>query len=667
MPPIQLLRNAGPLLNTVNGKPRKKAAESLEEPEDVTAPPIDSDENHTDEPDFGHPHYDSSDDEPTRGDISRSDFKPTSTAKKPAAVTGRGGTTLTAQDSGTPQRRSARSGRKRAVDGFKDSDADELGVFSPKKRAKVTNSTHPSLLGSHMGDGFLVDRKVNPPKAGYSKKAGRMTKPNTSPDSTPHRRFERVKSMSESVSPQQTKKFNVLVLGSEASSPVKSSRASKVLRATIGEGGSSSLSDLDSDDALSDPPRPGNGLGHDQKRKQKQEQKNEKEKETKRQPKKTAKNKLRQLSADEETPQRPEFKMPDGYNDFASATELAGIDMPLYLDKTTDKKPNLGPDQAPCPMCDEPVDKQWLSEYSKGQRMSIARQAKFCHQHKKRSARQLWEARGYPEVDWARLESRIGAHRAYLESLINGASSHFGERLRDKIRAGKNRTLFTTDDYPVPGYYGLRGMSAMTEGIVDAFSSLLRQRAPRDRLISARGHTGYVQSVLVPELGVRLIKEDMGIADDDEARAVMRESRAVGVILNDERGELLRVGPQAQQAQAVGNGDGGHEDGASGVHDNDNDNDNNASGTDGGGDDEDDNKVDLRIQRVDDSDSDVSSLLSLGGHGPKAPGEGRLDDRGSGLGRLATLGKVEEPIALGRDVDGDSDSDLSSLASLDKL
>ena len=348
--------------------------------------------------------------------------------------------------------------------------------------------------------------------------------------------------------------------------------------------------------------------------------------------------------------------MPEGYNDFASAIELAGIDMPLAPDTTADKKASLGPDQAPCPMCDEPVDKQWLSEYSKGQRMSISRQAKFCHQHKKRSARELWKTRGFPEVAWEQLESRIGEHRAYLETLINGAESYFGERLREKIKTGKNRTLFTTDDYPVPGYYGLRGMSVMTESIVDSLSSLLRERAPRDKLISARGHTGYVQSVLVPELAVRLIKEDMGIADDDKARAVMRESRAIGVILNDERGGP-REASQAQ-AQAASNGK-GHGDEASGIN-------HTASGTDRGSDDDD--NVDLRIQRVDYSDSDMSSLLSsLRGHGPKVPRKGKLDDNDSDPGRLASLGKKEKPIALGRDVADDSDSDLSSLVSLDKL
>lgn len=654
MPPIQLSRNVtGHLLTIVAGKPRKLDAKPMEEPEDVTAPPIDTDENDTDEPDFGDPHYDSSDDEPMRGDIGRSDFKPVSTSQKPQTVTGRGPTTLTAQDNGTPQRRSARPGRKRAAEGVEDPGADNSDFSSFKKKAKTIESTH-SPLHRHMGDGFLVDRKIKPLKAGYGRKANRPAKPvNNSRDSTPRREFERVRSMSESVSPQQTRKFNVLDPGSEASSPSKSPVASKGSKAVIKGDNSSSLSDLDSDDVVSDPPRPNNGRGHDQNQKQKQNKR--KEKETKRQPKKAAKNKLRQLSADEDISQRPQFKMPDGYSDFALATKLADIERPLYTDTTTDKKANLAQDKAPCPMCNEPVDKQWLNDYSSGQRMSIARQAKFCHQHKKRSAKELWAARGYPEVDWEQLESRIGAHRAYLESLINGAESHFGERLREKVRAGKNRTLFTTDDYPVPGYYGLRGMSAMTESIVDSFSSLLRERAPLDRLISARGHTGYVQSVLVPELGVRLIKGDMGIADDEEARRVMRESRPVGVILNDERGEP-RVVPRVQ-ALAAEDGGGGHEDDTPGINDNE-------SGTDGGNDDE-DGKVDLRIQRVDDSDSDGSSLSSLGAHKPK--GKGGLDGSRPGLGRLASLGKAEEPIALGRDVVDDNDSDLSSLASLDKL
>ncbi|KAL1852117.1 hypothetical protein Daus18300_012264 [Diaporthe australafricana] len=654
MPPIQLTRNISPLLRFVNGKPTtttvKPVDKPMEEPEDATAPPIDSEEDENDVSHYDDPHYDSTDGEPARGDMNRSVFKPVSVSQKPNTVNGRGKATPTTQNVDTPQRRSAQSGKKRAVEGVEDADADEPGVFSSKKRVKSTSSTNSPFLGSHMNDGFLVDRKIKPPKAGYGKKAGKTAKAlNSSLDTPPRRKFERVKSMSESVSPQVTKRFFGLP-ESVASSPVKNLRGPRASRASVKEEESSSHSDMDSGNALSDPPRPRKGQRQDQKQKQNR---------AKRQPKTAAKSKLRQLSADEDISQRPEFRMPDGYDDFAYTTEVVGIDMPQFPDSKADETAHLDPDKAPCPMCDEPVDKQWLSEYSKGQRMSISRQAKFCHLHKKRSARVLWEAKGYPKVDWGQLEARIESHRGFLESLINGAASHFGERLREKIRTGENRTLFTTDDYPIPGYYGLRGMSAMTEGIVDAFSSLLRERAPRDRLISARGHTAYVQAVLVPELGVRLIMEDMGIGGEGEARAVMRESRAVGVILNDDRGERQA----ASQAQAVsageGQGDAASEDGS------DKGNDKNASGTDGES--EDHGKVDLRIQRVDDSDSDLSSLASLGDHKLKAKGKGRVDDSHPALASLASLGRAQKPKALGEDVVDDSDSDLSSLASLDQL
>ncbi|KAG8165369.1 hypothetical protein KVR01_005644 [Diaporthe batatas] len=630
---------------------------AMEEPEDVTAPPIDSDEEKTDEADFGDPdpRYDSSDDEPVRGDIGRSDFKPNSASQKPS-IAPRGGTTLDARDNDGPKRHSARPDRKRAKEIAEDPDADENGVSSAKKRAKTSDSSVPSSLGSHMGDGFLVDGKVKRAKPGYGRKAAKAAKTSISRESTPNRKFERVKSMSESVSPQVTRTFNILSPGSEASSPFRKPRALKASAASK-KGRPPSLSDTDSDDVLSDPPRPDTGLGKPQKSKQNPKQ--QRKKDTRRFPEKAAKHKPQELSADEEVSQQPEFRMPEGYNDFASAIDRAGIDMPLYEDTATDdRNANLGPDQAPCPMCDEPVDKELLEEFSKGQRMSIARQAKFCHQHKRRAAEELWETKGYPKIDWKGLEARIAEHHSHLESVINGASSHFGKQLGDKIKAGKNRTLFTTDEYPVPGYYGLRGMSIMTESIIDAFSSLLRARAPIDKLISARGYTGFVQSVLVPELGARLIKEDMGLATDGEARAVMHESRDVGVKLNDEKGERPRVVAQAYTQEQAGSGSEKNGDDASGIS-------HNGVGTDSASDDDD--EVDLRIQRVDDSDADESSLPSLGGHGPKANRKARHGGGDSDPRRLLSLGQKEEPIAPGRDVVDDSDSDLSSLVSLDKL
>jgi hypothetical protein len=73
----------------------------------------------------------------------------------------------------------------------------------------------------------------------------------------------------------------------------------------------------------------------------------------------------------------------------------------------------------------------------------------------------------------------------------------------------------------------------MSENIIDKFASQLRRIAVTDRLVSSRGVTSYVQNVLVPELAVKLICEDMSLGVE-EARQVMRESVALGDLLNEE-------------------------------------------------------------------------------------------------------------------------------------
>lgn len=293
--------------------------------------------------------------------------------------------------------------------------------------------------------------------------------------------------------------------------------------------------------------------------------------------------------------QRPEFKMPEGYNDYTHDADFVEFDASLNATPAKSKRVILDLGKALCPMCEEQVDKEWLKDFSKGQRMTIARQAKFCRMHKRRSAQEVWEQKGYPEIDWGNLETRIKGYHDYIETLIRGKTSHFGAEHEENIKTGQNRTLLKTDDYLTPGYYGLRGMSLMTEAIVVAFSSLLRERAPKDKLISARGYTGFVQSVLVPELAVKLIQRDMSLSAD-EAREVMMESRGVGEILNDEKRESQK------QAQTAKDSSGGEEE--SGIND----------GPARKGDlSDDETPVKLKIQEVADSDSDLSSIASLGG------------------------------------------------------
>lgn len=252
-----------------------------------------------------------------------------------------------------------------------------------------------------------------------------------------------------------------------------------------------------------------------------------------RRPGETGKKKGTEFSP-EPVSQRPQFKMPDAYKNYASSAELVDLDVDEDNDEPVEKERQLDPGMALCPMCDEQVDEKLLQEFSNGERMKLVRQVKFCRMHKKVSAQKTWDEKGYPVIDWASLHARIEGHCDFLESIIMGTGSYYGNLLRENIRTGQARTLLTTKDYLTPGYYGLRGMSVMTEVVTDVFSNLLRKRAPIDTRISGRGHTGFVQSVLVPELAVRLIQEDLSLGED-QARKVMTESRAVGEILNDEK------------------------------------------------------------------------------------------------------------------------------------
>lgn len=448
-----------------------------------------------------------------------------------------------------------------------------------------------------MQDGWMVERAFNKPRkttnVTYGSKKGAKSQ-----NSTPRRRFMNVDSISDPVSPEPEFKTRP-ELPHDSSSDTRQG-SFKTTRPARDE--SSPLTELESD-VQSDPPRPLDARNKQQKTGRRQSSRRKKS--------------IRDVTL-EPVSQRPEFKMPQGYDDYASDGDLDGL-----LDETPvtgKKKAELERGKALCPMCEEQVEEAWLKDFSKGQRMTIARQNKFCRMHKKKSAEETWKDKGYPQLDWNRFETRIGKHHDFIEALILGKVSHFGTEHKEKIKTGQNRTLFTTEDYPTPGYYGLRGMSLMTETIIQNFSSLLRERAPQDKLISARGYTGFVQSVLVPELAVKLIQEDMSLSAN-EARKVMEESQSVGEILHDDRGGSRK------RAQVVSENSGVEEDDVVKVK------------RDAG-----ESSVRPKGQEVEGSDSELSSLTS-----------GSLEEA-----------ETESKAVAGthaREVE-DSDSDLSSLGDL---
>ncbi|KAF9771745.1 hypothetical protein IL306_010609 [Fusarium sp. DS 682] len=185
-----------------------------------------------------------------------------------------------------------------------------------------------------------------------------------------------------------------------------------------------------------------------------------------------------------------------------------------------------------CPWCGDLVSEQALKDYSKGKRLNVQMQTRFCAKHKKETAMETWRERGYPHIDWDHLEHRLDDHRAYLTKIIGGKQSYFRDMLAEKIETGQARSLKKEGNLN-PGYYGPRGCKLMCDYLVEEFGESLKENATKDRVIAGRGSAAFIQSVLVAELAVQLIMEDMDVSAS-EAREIMEESKALGELIHEE-------------------------------------------------------------------------------------------------------------------------------------
>ncbi|KAJ4272256.1 hypothetical protein NW762_000967 [Fusarium torreyae] len=214
-------------------------------------------------------------------------------------------------------------------------------------------------------------------------------------------------------------------------------------------------------------------------------------------------------------------------SDLDQLSDMESInDFPLEDDESPQDR------MTPCPWCGILVSEQALKDYSKGKRLNVNMQTKFCAKHQKETAMVTWRERGYPHIDWDRLEERLGDHREYLSKIVEGKSSYFRDILADKVETGQARSLKKEGNLN-PGYYGPRGCKIMCDYLVEEFGESLKENATKDRVIAGRGSAAFIQSVLVAELAVQLIMEDM-LASATEAREIMEESKALGELLHEE-------------------------------------------------------------------------------------------------------------------------------------
>jgi hypothetical protein len=223
-----------------------------------------------------------------------------------------------------------------------------------------------------------------------------------------------------------------------------------------------------------------------------------------------------------------------------TAEEIIGKDRPEISSITQDELEDdifaTLTQRARCPMCNKPVDPEDLRAFGD---MNTRKQEKFCQSHQKKTAQEDWELNGYPEIDWEILGSRISKHYSFIRKVINGDNSHYRDLLEDRVNAGKDRNLMKMTSNLTPGYYGGRGLRIISEKIMHEFTSLLKKEAVKDRRISSRGPTAFVQSVLVPEVAVLLIMEDMHVSVE-KARDVLEDSVGVGELIHEEIRDVVK-------------------------------------------------------------------------------------------------------------------------------
>ncbi|TVY54966.1 hypothetical protein LCER1_G002920 [Lachnellula cervina] len=244
---------------------------------------------------------------------------------------------------------------------------------------------------------------------------------------------------------------------------------------------------------------------------------------------------------DEPATQIAPFKIFEGLDELSGTAEAIIDEDPFKIpskpqDELDDDIFATMTQRARCPMCKKPVDPEDLRAFGN---MNTRKQEKFCQSHQKKTAQEEWELKEYPEIDWEKLGSRISKHYSFIRRVINGGESHYRDLLEDKVNAGKDRSLMKMTSNLTPGYYGARGLRAISENIMLEFTSLIKKKAVKDRRISSRGPTAFVQSVLVPEVAVLLIMEDMHVKAD-KAREILDDSAGIGELIHEEIRDVVR-------------------------------------------------------------------------------------------------------------------------------
>ncbi|KAL1733332.1 RTC4-like domain-containing protein [Schizophyllum commune] len=210
-----------------------------------------------------------------------------------------------------------------------------------------------------------------------------------------------------------------------------------------------------------------------------------------------------------------------------------------------------------CPYCDEllppsptPTLTRMLEEVAKksrpaprpsnprGRKAQLRHFAIVCQRHRfERDVLPDAERKGWPKkIDWSALPSRVRRLRDELQEILEAEIDHggcvFWKELAKEIKEKGTRAAtgvagqFENFEKVQIGYYGEQGAAIITQTLYSMF--------PMDLIdpdkVFPLSPSEFLQRVLLPEAGLRLIEEDRGRGAADALRA-LRESAKYGVAM----------------------------------------------------------------------------------------------------------------------------------------
>ncbi|KAI5825177.1 hypothetical protein K523DRAFT_420219 [Schizophyllum commune Tattone D] len=210
-----------------------------------------------------------------------------------------------------------------------------------------------------------------------------------------------------------------------------------------------------------------------------------------------------------------------------------------------------------CPYCDEllpssptPTLTRMLEEVAKksrpaprpsnprGRKAQLRHFAIVCQRHRfERDVLPDAERKGWPKkIDWSALPSRVRRLRDELQEILEDEIDHggcvFWKELAKEIKEKGTRAAtgvagqFENFEKVQIGYYGEQGAAIITQTLYSMF--------PMDLIdpdkVFPLSPSEFLQRVLLPEAGLRLIEEDRGRGASDALRT-LRESAKYGVAM----------------------------------------------------------------------------------------------------------------------------------------